>query len=194
VETTTRWLTEEEQRVWRQFLTACQSLFGGIDAQLLRDSGLPHGYYEILVRLSETPGRALRMTQLAAASTFSKSRLSHAVSRLEQRGLVIREDCATDRRGQIARLTDAGLEVLKAAAPGHVEQVRRSLIDALTPEQVRQLGEISAAMIAVAAPGAASGCQEADEAMSADPIAACQEADEAMGGCGRLDDELDELG
>jgi DNA-binding MarR family transcriptional regulator len=191
VETTTRWLTEEEQRVWRQFLTACQSLFGGIDAQLLRDSGLPHGYYEILVRLSETPGRALRMTQLAAASTFSKSRLSHAVSRLEQRGLVIREDCATDRRGQIARLTDAGLEVLKAAAPGHVEQVRRSLIDALTPEQVRQLGEISAAMIAVAAPGAASGCQEADEAMSADPIAACQEADEAMGGCGRLDDELD---
>jgi DNA-binding transcriptional ArsR family regulator len=131
------------------------------------------------------------MTQLAAASTFSKSRLSHAVSRLEQRGLVIREDCATDRRGQIARLTDAGLEVLKAAAPGHVEQVRRSLIDALTPEQVRQLGEISAAMIAVAAPGAASGCQEADEAMSADPIAACQEADEAMGGCGRLDDELD---
>ncbi|HUD38297.1 MAG TPA: MarR family transcriptional regulator [Streptosporangiaceae bacterium] len=191
METTTRWLTEEEQRVWRQFLTACQSLFGGIDAQLLRDSGLPHGYYEILVRLSETPGRALRMTQLAAASTFSKSRLSHAVSRLEQRGLVIREDCATDRRGQIARLTDAGLEVLKAAAPGHVEQVRRSLIDALTPEQVRQLGEISAAMIAVAAPGAASGCQEADEAMSADPIAACQEADEAMGGCGRLDDELD---
>jgi DNA-binding MarR family transcriptional regulator len=175
VSTTTRWLTEEEQRVWRQFLTACQSLFGGIDAQLLRDSGLPHGYYEILVRLSETPGRALRMTQLAVASTFSKSRLSHAVSRLEQRGLVVREDCATDRRGQIARLTDAGLAVLEAAAPGHVDQVRRSLIDALTAAQVRQLGEISEAMIAAAAPGAASGCQEADEAMS---------------GCGSLDDEL----
>jgi DNA-binding MarR family transcriptional regulator len=191
VETTTRWLTEEEQRVWRQFLTACQSLFGGIDAQLLRDSALPHGYYEILVRLSETPGRALRMTQLAAASTFSKSRLSHAVSRLEQRGLVIREDCATDRRGQIARLTDAGMAVLEAAAPGHVEQVRRSLIDVLTPDQVRQLGEISGAMIAAAAPGAASGCQEADEAMDADAPTACQEADEAMGGCGRFDDELD---
>jgi DNA-binding MarR family transcriptional regulator len=191
VDTTTRWLTEEEQRVWRQFLTACQSLFGGIDTQLLRDSALPHGYYEILVRLSETPGRALRMTQLAAASTFSKSRLSHAVSRLEQRGLVIREDCATDRRGQIARLTDAGMAALEAAAPGHVEQVRRSLIDALTPDQVRQLGEISGAMIAAAAPGAAGGCQQADEAMDADAPTACQEADEALGGCGRLDDELD---
>jgi DNA-binding MarR family transcriptional regulator len=174
---TTRWLTEEEQRVWRQFLTACQALFGGIDAQLLRDSRLPHGYYEILVRLSETPGRALRMSQLAAASTFSKSRLSHAVSRLEERGLVVRQDCATDRRGQIAMLTDSGFSALSEAAPGHVEQVRRALIDALTPEQVRQLGEISTAMIAAASPDATSGGQEADAAME--------------GCCGDADEELD---
>src|SRR5262245_16892632 len=159
--TTTRWLSEEEQRTWRLFLQACQSVFTATDAQLVRDSGLPHGYYEILVHLSEAPSRALRMTQLARASTYSKSRLSHAVARLEERGWVQRRDCPTDRRGQIAQLTDEGFAALAAAAPGHVDQVRRSLMDALTPEQVRQLGEISAAIIA------AGTCLEVD----------CHEAD-----------------
>jgi DNA-binding MarR family transcriptional regulator len=159
--TTTRWLSEEEQRTWRLFLQACQSVFAATDAQLVRDSGLPHGYYEILVHLSEAPSRALRMTQLARASTYSKSRLSHAVARLEERGWVERRDCPTDRRGQIAQLTDEGFAALAAAAPGHVDQVRRSLMDALTPEQVRQLGEISAAIIA------AGTCLEVD----------CHEAD-----------------
>jgi DNA-binding MarR family transcriptional regulator len=158
VETDTRWLSAHEQRSWRAFLQACQALFGSIDAQLLRDSGLPHGYYEILVHLSEAPDRALRMTQLATASTYSKSRLSHAVARLEERGLVTRRDCPTDRRGQIAQLTDEGFAVLAAAAPGHVDQVRRSLIDALTPQQVTQLSEISASIIAAAGPDA-PGCE-----------------------------------
>jgi DNA-binding MarR family transcriptional regulator len=148
----TRWLTEEEQQAWRAFLTACQTLFTAIDAQLLRESGIPHGYYEILVRLSETPGRALRMTQLAEASTSSKSRLSHAVARLEERGWVKRSDCPTDRRGQIAQLTDEGFAALAAAAPGHVEQVRRSLIDQLTPGQIEQLREISEKIVASAEP------------------------------------------
>ena len=160
----TRWLSADEQRAWRLFLTACESLFGAIDGQLLRDSGLPHGYYEILVRLSEAPGRALRMSQLAQASTYSKSRLSHAVARLEERGWVERRDCPTDRRGQIARLTDAGFDFLATTAPGHVAQVRRSLIDALTPEQIRQLGEISAAVVAAAGDGPrscpAAGCED----------------------------------
>ena len=174
--TTTRWLTAEEQRTWRLFLTACQSLFASIEAQLLHDSGLPHGYYEILVHLSEAPGHALRMTQLATASTFSKSRLSHAVSKLEDRGWVVREDCATDRRGQIARLTEEGYAVLEAAAPGHVEQVRRSLMDALTPEQVGQLREISAAIAAAAV----SSCASAG---------LTEEVDAAAGGCGLGGDE-----
>jgi DNA-binding MarR family transcriptional regulator len=146
----TRWLTTEEQQAWRTFLTACHTLFGAIDAQLLHDSQIPHGYYEILVRLSEAPGRALRMTQLAQASTSSKSRLSHAVARLEERGWVRRMDCATDRRGQIAQLTDDGFAALAAAAPGHVEQVRRLLIDQITPQQLEQLREISAAIVAAA--------------------------------------------
>ena len=102
------------------------------------------------MHLSEAPGRALRMSQLAAASTFSKSRLSHAVSRLEERGWVIRQDCPTDRRGQVAQLTDAGLRRARGGRAWPRRPGRRSLIDALTPEQVRQLGEISAAMVAAA--------------------------------------------
>jgi DNA-binding MarR family transcriptional regulator len=155
-----RWLTAEQQQAWRTFLTACQTLFGAVDAQLLHDSQIPHGYYEILVRLSEAPDRSLRMTQLAEASTSSKSRLSHAVARLEERGWVRRADCATDRRGQVAQLTDEGLAALAAAAPGHVEQVRRSLIDQLTPAQVEQLREISDAIIKAAGdvPHASDSC------------------------------------
>jgi DNA-binding MarR family transcriptional regulator len=161
VNTTTRWLTAEEQRAWRLFVQACESVFASTDAQLVRDSGIPHGYYEILVHLSEAPGRALRMTELANASTYSKSRLSHAVARLEERGWVLRRECPTDRRGQIAQLTDEGFAALAAAAPGHVDQVRKSLIDVLTPEQVRQLGEISA-MIIAACPSAPRSCEETD--------------------------------
>src|SRR5258706_2599484 len=114
--TTTRWLTEEEQRAWRLFLQACQSVFAATDAQLARDSGLPHGYYEILVHLSEAPNRALRMTQLARASTYSKSRLSHAVARLEERSWVQRRDCENDRRGPIAPPDDQGVAAPAGAA------------------------------------------------------------------------------
>jgi DNA-binding MarR family transcriptional regulator len=153
----TRWLSDPEQQAWRAFLTACQTLFAAVDAQLLRDADIPHGYYEILVRLSEAPDQALRMTQLAEASTSSKSRLSHAVARLEERGWIRRVNCPTDRRGQIAQLTGEGHAALAAAAPGHVAQVRRSLIDRLTPEQIEQLREISAAIITGAEPGQVVG-------------------------------------
>jgi DNA-binding MarR family transcriptional regulator len=145
-----RWLSEEEQQTWRAFLTATQTLLATVESQLQHDSGIPHGYYEILVRLSEAPDRTLRMSQLAEAATSSKSRLSHAVARLEERGWVERVDCPTDRRGQLARLTDTGFAVLEAAAPGHVEQVRHALFDLLTPEQVSQLRRISDAVVAAA--------------------------------------------
>jgi DNA-binding MarR family transcriptional regulator len=146
VDSGTRWLTAEEQRTWRSFLTGVQTLLSVVEAQLHRDSGIPHGYYEILVRLSEADGRSLRMSQLAEASTSSKSRLSHAVARLEERGWVERSDCETDRRGQFARLTDEGFAALAAAAPGHAEQVRRSLFDLITPEQAAQLDTIMKAI------------------------------------------------
>ncbi|HYK66669.1 MAG TPA: MarR family transcriptional regulator [Streptosporangiaceae bacterium] len=156
----TRWLTAEQQDTWRSFLTGVQTLLSAVEGQLARDSAIPHGYYEILVRLSEAEGRSLRMSQLAEASTSSKSRLSHAVARLEERGWVERLDCETDRRGQFARLTDAGFAALAAAAPGHAEQVRRSLFDLVTQEQAAQLGTIMAAIAAAHAPGteAANTC------------------------------------
>ncbi len=141
-----RWLSAEEEHAWRTFLAATATLFSAVEGQLHRESGIPHGYYEILVNLSEAPGRALRMSQLAEASTSSKSRLSHAVARLEERGWVERLDCPTDRRGQVARLTEAGFAALDAAAPGHVEQVRRSLFDRISAGQVGQLAAISAAI------------------------------------------------
>jgi DNA-binding MarR family transcriptional regulator len=161
-----RWLTAEEQATWRRFLGACQVLFGAVDAQLQHEGGMPHAYYEILVRLSEAPGRALRMSQLAEASASSKSRVSHAVARLEERRWVRRVDCPTDRRGQVAELTEEGYAELSLTAPGHVEQVRRSLFDALTPEQVRQLNAISAAIQAAGHP-CVPECHEAAAAEDA---------------------------
>ncbi len=137
-----RWLSAEEQRVWRGYLTATRLLASQLDRELQRDSGIPHTYYEILVRLSEAPDRVMRMSDLAEASDSSRSRLSHAVARLEEAGWVRRTTCPTDRRGSFAVLTDAGFDVLVAAAPGHVEGVRQHLFDPLTPEQVATLGEI----------------------------------------------------
>ncbi|MEU8180927.1 MarR family transcriptional regulator [Micromonospora sp. NPDC049044] len=139
----TRWLDSDEQRTWRAYLTASRALMDTLDRELQRDAGMPHAYYEILVRLSEAPGRRLRMSDLAEAAGSSRSRLSHAVARLEAAGWVRREDCPTDRRGQIALLTDEGFATLAAAAPGHVEGVRRHLFDALSPAQVDQLRRIS---------------------------------------------------
>jgi DNA-binding MarR family transcriptional regulator len=156
----TRWLTAAEQGTWRTFLEGVQILLSTVEGQLQRESGIPHGYYEILVRLSEAESRSLRMSQLAEASTSSKSRLSHAVARLEERGWVERQDCETDRRGQFARLTDEGFAALAAAAPAHVEQVRRSLFDLITPEQSEQLRAI---MAAITAAGTGTGCDEPAE-------------------------------
>ena len=128
--------------MWRSYIESTQMLMDRLDQELQRDSGMPHTYYEVLVRLSEVPDRRLRMSALADRSMSSRSRLSHAVARLEENGWVRREICATDRRGQLAVLTDAGFAALADAAPGHVEGVRTHLLDSLTTEQVRQLAEI----------------------------------------------------
>jgi DNA-binding MarR family transcriptional regulator len=145
--TETRWLNADEQRAWRNYIEATTMLLDVLDRQLQNDSGMPHGYFEILVRLSETPDRTMRMSELAEATRSSRSRLSHAIARLEERGWVERRDCQTDRRGQLATLTESGLAALSSAAPGHVATVRAHVIDRLTPEQVRQLGDITQAVI-----------------------------------------------
>ncbi|NGO70829.1 MarR family winged helix-turn-helix transcriptional regulator [Streptomyces boncukensis] len=142
----TRWLTPHEQRIWRSYTAATMELQAHLDRQLRTDAGMPVAYYEILVMLSESPGRALRMTRLAELCNSSRSRLSHAVSALEKAGWVTRCGIAGDRRGAMAQLTDAGYAALAEAAPGHVEEVRACLVDALTPEQLDALHEITQAV------------------------------------------------
>jgi DNA-binding MarR family transcriptional regulator len=140
----TRWLDDDEQRAWRAFIAAQRVVNTRIERQLQQDSGLPHTYYEILVRLSDAPRGRLRMSELALATLGSRSRLSHAVARLEAKGWVRREGVETDRRGQVAVITERGRATLRDAAPGHVEAVRATVFDALTPAQVEQLYELCA--------------------------------------------------
>ncbi len=138
----TRWLSPAEQRAWRAYLQASALLEDQLDRQLQRDAGIPHLYYALLVHLSEAADRRLRMTELAERLKITRSRLSHAVSRLEERGWVGRVGCSSDGRVQYAALTDAGLAVLREIAPGHAAAVRSAVFDRLTPEQVQALTEI----------------------------------------------------
>jgi DNA-binding MarR family transcriptional regulator len=144
----TRWLNEDEQRSWRAFLATTTLLFAALDRELQREAKIPMSYYELLVRLSEAPDRTARMSDLADRSQSSRSRMSHAVARLEERGWVERASFDGDRRGQLAKLTDAGFAALESSSHAHVESVRRLLLDPLTPEQFAQLGEISATVLA----------------------------------------------
>jgi DNA-binding MarR family transcriptional regulator len=143
-----RWLSRDEQRIWRSYLAAVQWVESRTEQQMQADTGIPMAYYEIMVRLSEAPDRSLRMSELSEVSYQSRSRLSHSISRLEEAGWVERRACATDRRGAFAVLTGAGFAALEAAAPGHVTQVRSHLFDRLTPEQAVLLGQICDAIAA----------------------------------------------
>lgn len=148
----TRWLTDGEQRAWRAYLGVTALLPTALDHQLQRDSAISHASYIVLAMLSEAPGRALRMSELASRANSSQSRLSHTVARLEERGWVRRQRADEDRRGNVATLTDAGWDLVVAAAPGHVAAVRQYLFDALTPEQVGQLEEIFTTVLDVLDP------------------------------------------
>ncbi|MER5309895.1 MarR family transcriptional regulator [Streptomyces sp. NPDC002773] len=141
-----RWLSDEEQHVWRAYLHATTLLEDHLDRQLQRDAGMPHIYYGLLVQLSQAPRRRLRMTELAKSAKITRSRLSHAIARLEKNGWVRREDCPSDKRGQFAALTEEGMDVLRRTAPGHVAAVRQALFDRLSAEQVEQLGAIMRVM------------------------------------------------
>ena len=142
-----RWLNADEHRAWRAFVLAMHLLDTALDQQLQRDSGLPHAHYMILVILSESPDRQLRMSDLARDLRYSPSRMSHAVASLERNGWIERRPTPNDRRGQLAVLTAAGFQALAAAAPSHVAEVRARVFDQLTPEQVTQLGQICDALL-----------------------------------------------
>jgi DNA-binding MarR family transcriptional regulator len=133
------WLSEEEQQAWRATVHLSQLLMRQLDRDL-NVHGLSGHDYEILVNLSEAPDNRLRMTDLADATSQSRSRLSHQISRMEARDLVRREECEGDKRGTFAVLTRGGMATIERVAPDHVDHVRRHFIDRLTP---RQLDEIS---------------------------------------------------
>jgi DNA-binding MarR family transcriptional regulator len=136
-----RWLTAKEQSVWRAYLDVTRLLNDRLHRQLVDDSGLSLAEYDILVHLSEAQGLSLRMSQLADHVVHSRSRLTHTISRLEQRGLVRRDPCPDDGRGVLCVLTPAGFSNLAGAAPGHVDAVRQGVFDPLSPQQVTELGE-----------------------------------------------------
>ena len=132
------WLTDEEQQAWRATVQLSTLLLRQLDRDLIAH-GLNGRDYEILVDLSEAPDHRLRMTDLADATSQSRSRLSHQISRMEKRGLVRRDDCEGDKRGTFAVLTAEGMAAIERTAPSHVEHVRRHFIDRLTPHQLEEV-------------------------------------------------------
>jgi DNA-binding MarR family transcriptional regulator len=151
-----RWLTDDEQQAWRSFVAILTRLPAALDTQLQRDSGLTHFDYFVLSGLSEDPDRRKQLRDLADFANASLSRLSHVVTKLEKAGWVRRESIAGSR-GSYAVLTDAGLQKVIDAAPGHVETVQRLVFDGLGPDEVRRLSELSRRMLPQLDRGIAEG-------------------------------------
>lgn len=144
----TRWLDESEMRAWLGYRRMHLLLNARVNRDLARDSGLSEPDYDVLSNLSAAADRRGRLSELATRMLWSQSRLSHHISRMEQRGLVAREECESDGRGSVIALTTHGLRTLQKAAPEHVMSVRRHVIDLLTPEQIEALGDISETVVA----------------------------------------------
>jgi len=143
----TGWLTEDERAAWLRLVAVVELLPGVLDSQLRAEAGLTHFEYFVLAMLSEAPERTVRMAALAQRTNATLPRLSHVVRRLEDRGLVERFPCPEDGRATNARLTAAGWDAVVAAAPGHVDTVRRHVLDPLSAVQVEELREIADALL-----------------------------------------------
>ncbi|GAA2887625.1 MarR family transcriptional regulator [Streptosporangium fragile] len=137
-----RWLNEREQRMWRAFRDMNRRLEAVMGRQL-DEAGLSPADYSLLVPLSEAPGRRLRARELRRGIGWDRSRLAHQMRRMEQRGLIAREECPGDARGTVIRLTGEGLRAIEEAAPGHAETVRRHFVDLLTDEEIDTLTAIA---------------------------------------------------
>lgn len=142
-----RWLDDTESRAWRGYLRMKTLLDARIARDLQADSRLSDPDYTVLSNLSEVEGRQWRLSDLAARMLWSDSRLSHHISRMEQRGLVRRERSPHDGRSTVVILTDQGMKTIERAAPDHVGSVRRNLLDALTPQQTKALAEVSETVV-----------------------------------------------
>lgn len=139
----TNWLDEEQQQHWRAWIAANALLTDAFSRDLQEAHGLTLADYEILVRLSESADRRMRMSDLAEATLSSRSRLSHQIDRMERAGFVERVPCTDDKRGFFAVLTNTGWNKLVAAAPFHVSSVRERIVDVLTPTEFAALGQAS---------------------------------------------------
>lgn len=136
----TKWLNDQQQKHWRAWLAASTLLEDQLNRELQESHGLTMADYEILVRLSDSPERKIRMSDLAAITLSSRSRLTHQINRMEDAGFVTREACEDDRRGQLCAMTNLGWKTLVAAAPSHVASVRNHFVDVLTAEEYAALG------------------------------------------------------
>lgn len=137
-----RWLTAEEQGVWRRWMTLNAQLSATLQRELQDDAGLSTQDYEVLVHLTDNPEGRIRVTDLARLMQWERSRVSHHVTRMERRRLVQRVECAEDGRGAFVVITPQGRAAIEQAAPGHVNTVRRLVFDALSPEEVDAFGTI----------------------------------------------------
>ena len=141
-------LNESEARAWRGYQRMRTLLTAQLGRDLSHDSDLSEPDYTVLSNLSEAEGHRWRLNELSARMLWSKSRLSHHIARMEERGLVTREECATDGRGAFVVLTRQGMRAIERAAPSHVASVRRNLIDLLTPAEIDALAAISQKVVA----------------------------------------------
>jgi len=142
-----RWLTEDEQRAWRGLLRMTSQLNARMNRQLQDDHGISLADYDVLVVLSEAPAGRLRVFEIAGALAWEQSRVSHQLARMQRRGLVAREECATDARGAFAVLTEAGRAAIERAAPAHVETVRQLVFDGLSRDQLAALTAVTSRVL-----------------------------------------------
>jgi len=138
-----RWLDASEQRAWRGLVTMWSQLSARLAREMAAESDLSMADFAVLVALTDEPAGRVRPFEVAQALGWEKSRLSHQLARMERRGLISRDGCPEDGRGQFVTLTEAGRSAITAAAPAHVEGVRRMFIDLLTPDQIEALGTIA---------------------------------------------------
>lgn len=141
-------LTDEQERVWHTYRRMQAMLASQMNRQLIVETGLSDADFEILAALRTTCQQRARALALRCAVNWEKSRLSHQLTRMQQRGLVIREDCVEDSRGAVYRLTEAGRAAVDGAVASRTAAVRAYLVDILTPEQLAALGEISEVILA----------------------------------------------
>jgi DNA-binding MarR family transcriptional regulator len=137
----TRWLGEDEQAMWRAFFDMRRHLDRTLENQLA-EFQLSHADYTVLVVLSEADSLGMRVRDLGNRISWESSRLAHHLRRMEQRGLVTRGEHASDRRGTMVLITNAGMSAIRDAAPGHVEAVRRYFVDLLSPTEIEMLTSV----------------------------------------------------